>query len=603
MAMCQQEDPVNTRPLLSLGALASALLASSCSGGTLGRVPEGAPEQRPVQVPEGLAAPGITTRASGAMSVAMPGAGAAGSGVVPEVVDPNPAVPESAGLTRTINLQGSPRYYRVSRLTNGQWTNSVQALLGLPSPPLLAESFQEAVSGTTDFTNNELVLDIDSRGWSDYQAAAETLASQVVGDPALLAKLYPGVDAAGFIASVGRRVYRRPLAPAEITGYRTLFEVGSAMSGNGSGFEKGASVVLEAMLQSPHFLYRTELGQAGAPLSGYEVATKLSFWLRNTTPDDALLDAAERGDLNTQEGIARMAARMLDEPAASEVMREFHGQLLHFDRFSNMSKVGVEGYDPNIHTELEDASYRFFDRIFSEGLGVEDIFLATTGFVGPYMAPYYGLEPSASEMGARELGEGRLGYFTQLPFLMLNAHNDDPDAIHRGVSISLDVLCAPLGPPAAVIPPLPTPRPGQTNRQRVDEHTSLCGGACHNDMINPLGFAFENFDGMGQYREQERNGDELLPIDSSGSFAFIDGRQSWDNAEALMRVLATDPQAHLCYAKKLASFGLQRDVVRDDLGLLEALSTVSRSTDGSLKEVMLTLVKHAAFRMRAGDLP
>ena len=191
-------------------------------------------------------------------------------------------------------------------------------------------------------------------------------------------------------------------------------------------------------------------------------------------------------------------------------MRKFHGEFLHFDRFAELSKVGVANYNPAINAELAESSFLFFDRIFSQGLGVKDIFLSTTAFVGPGMAPLYegGAAAPASGFVERNLGSNRVGYFLQLPFLMLNAHNADPDPIHRGVNMSLDVLCAPLGQPAAEVPQLPAPKAGQTNRQRVDEHTKGCGASCHNQLINPLGFAFENFDGMGQYRDMEKNGTE-----------------------------------------------------------------------------------------------
>jgi hypothetical protein len=140
---------------------------------------------------------------------------------------------------------------------------------------------------------------------------------------------------------------------------------------------------------------------------------------------------------------------------------------------------------------------------------------------------------------------------------------------------------------------------GQTNRMRVDAHTNGCGTVCHNNMINPLGFAFENFDGMGQYRDTEMNGTEVLPIDASGSFAFVDGAKPYKNAADLMGVLATNPQTHLCYSKKLASFGLQRDMVEADLSLLAELASVSTS-NGSVKQVLLDLVKQDAFRTRVG---
>jgi hypothetical protein len=561
---------------LSVAVLVLGLAVWSCTG----NIEEGPRDPvRPGNGP-GAGGPGGTAGASG---VARPGDAQGGS------------------ASGRLNLQGSPQYFRVVGLTNEQWTRSVQSILHLPAPPANREAFQQAVSGTTDFTNNELVLGVDNRGWSDYQAAAETLAAQVAGDPTLLAKMYNGSDSAGFITTVGRRVYRRPLSADEVAGYQGLFDMGAAMTGSLGAFEKGATVVLEAMLQSPHFLYRTELGAAGTPLTGYELAAKLSLWLRNTTPDDALLDAARAGQLDTAAGAAAIAQQMLDEPAAAEVMLEFHSQWLHLDRFSELSKVGVDDYDEAINPELAEASSLFFDSVFSRDLGLQHIFLSTTGFVGPRMAEFYGLPSAGPGFAEHELGTGRHGYFTQVPFLMLHAHNDIPDAIHRGVNISLDVLCAPLGPPAAVIPPLPTPKPGQTNRQRVDEHTSTCGSTCHNDMINPLGFAFEHFDGMGQYREAEPSGNQLLPIDSSGAFDFIDGRRSWQDADDLMEVLADDLQTHLCYAKKLASFGLQRDVVADDMAMLTELA--STSSTQSIKALVLALVQQDAFRTRAGGTP
>jgi hypothetical protein len=193
-----------------------------------------------------------------------------------------------------------------------------------------------------------------------------------------------------------------------------------------------------------------------------------------------------------------------------------------------------------------------------------------------------------------------VGYFTQVPFLMLYAHNDQSDLIHRGVDIALDVLCAPLGPPAATIPPLPDPMPGQTNRMRVDAHTKGCGASCHNDMINPLGAAFENYDGMGQYRTMEKNGADgaMLSIDASGSFAFVDGTKPYKDAADLMKVLASDQQTHMCYAKKIASFGLQRNIVEGDLPLITSLANTS--TAGSVKQLMVQLVKQDAFRTHPG---
>ena len=562
------------------GVLTLALTAAACTGSISGSGPDG----------DNGPGPGMGSAGNGGL---MSGGGNGGVTVPANVPKDTPT---------KLKLDGMPSYFRVLRLTNEQWTNSVQSVLALPARPTQAEGFQNAVSGTTDFTNNELVLDIDSRGWSDYEGAAEALAKQVTSDAAQLTKLYAGSDGPGFIATVGRRVYRRPLTTAEKAAYQKLFDMGPSLLGTQSAFAKGAGLVLEAMLQSPYFLYRTELGAAGSPLSPYEMAAKLSLWLRNTTPDDSLLDAAAgAGKLDTPDGAVAAAQKMLDEPTAKAVMRTFHGEFLHFNKFSNLTKEAGTGYVPGTtNAELAESSYLFFDKIFSQGLGVKDIFLSTKGFVGPTMAAAYGGAAPASGFVERDLDSNRIGYFLQVPFLMLNSRPDGPDPIHRGVSMSLDVLCAPLGAFGGEIPPLPPRKANETNRMRVDAHTSGCGTICHNNMINPLGFAFEHFDGMGQYRDMEVNGTATLPIDSSGSFAFVDETKSYKNATELMQVLATEPQTHLCYAKKLAGFGLQRDIVQGDLQLLGNLAEVSESSSGSVKQVLLDLVKQDAFRTRSG---
>ena len=504
----------------------------------------------------------------------------------------------SASMPGTLNLDGSAQYYRVVRITNAQWGRAVQDILALAAPSGLEQQFQSAVTGTTDFSNNELVLDVNQESWGTFQSAAETLAAQATATDAALAKVYTGTDAAGFISTFGRRAYRRPLTAAEQATYLTLFNQGTSLVGTRSNFAKGASLVIRAMLQSPNFLYRVEMAAKQAPLSGYEMAAKLSLWLRGTTPSDALLDsAAGPGKLDTADGAATLATTMLEEAAATTVMRQFHAELLHFDRYGQISKVNVPNYTAALNTELRDVSNLFFDKIFSQNLGVKDILTSTMGFVGQGTAPLYGMSAPASGYVEADLGARRVGYFSQVPFLALYGFNGDPDSIHRGVSMNLDVLCAKLGPPASPLPPIPPSVPGQTNRQRIDTLTGSCGAQCHNSMINPMGFAFEHFDGMGQYRDTENGG---LPIDASGSYKFVSETKSFSDAASLMQVLAADSQAHLCYAKKLSSFALQRDVVTADLPLLKTLAAASMGTTGSIKNVILQLVQSDAFRTRAG---
>jgi hypothetical protein len=499
------------------------------------------------------------------------------------------------GEPKPLDLAGEPIYTRFMRLTHEQWENSVADILRLPEKPGLASTFEPSVLGATDFSNNEIVLTVSSTLWSSYQVASETLATRATGTTQALAALYSGTDKEGFITTFGRRAFRRPLTQAEVTSYGAIYDQGTMLTGAGTAFAKGAALVIRAMLQSPSFLYRSELAAAGSPLNGYELASKLSFWLRNTTPNDALLDAAGSGQLDTPDGVVTIATQLLGEPAAAEMMRKFNAELFHFDRFANIDKANVEGYTQALNTEVRQAADAFFERIFGQNLGVRDILTTTRGFVGAGLAPLYGVSaPAGGTLAEMDLGPMRKGYFSQIPFLMLYAINNNPDSIHRGLSTNLDMLCANPGLPEIQLPEIPPQGMGETNRELITTITEGCGD-CHEAIINPIGFAYENFDGMGRWRDMD-NGEA---VDASGTYPFQEGPQSFANSAELMDIMANGKQAHQCYAKKIAGFALQRDIVVSDMPLLETMGNTSMNTGSSIKQVMLELVRNDAYRVRA----
>jgi hypothetical protein len=165
------------------------------------------------------------------------------------------------------------------------------------------------------------------------------------------------------------------------------------------------------------------------------------------------------------------------------------------------------------------------------------------------------------------------------------------------VVINLEFLCADPGTPAADLPPLPALKPNQTNREMITALTSGCGGTCHNNFINPIGFAFEGFDGMGRARTKD-NG---RPVDTKSAYPFSEGYKSFDDAAQLMKLMSESKQAHACFSKKIASYALQRDIVKSDLPMIETLASASME-GGSMKQVMMTLVKDPAFRNRTGAM-
>jgi hypothetical protein len=481
----------------------------------------------------------------------------------------------------------------VQRLTVQQWERAVTDILRLEATANLSDGFQMPVAAGADFTNNERLLYVDPKGALDFEAGSEAAAALATGTPEALARLDAGADRAGFVGSLGRRTFRRPLTAEEQARYEGVFSLGEELYG--AGFANGAAFVIRAMLQSPRFLYRSELGPAGEPLDGYEAASKLSFWLLGTTPSDALLDAAAAGELDSIGGLESVARQMLEAPSALDVMRDFHGQAYRLSRYSTIEKRGVPEYGEAASTELAEASYRFFDRVFEQGAGLREILTSSRAFVGPGLAPLYGLDaPQAME--ERALDASRVGYFLQVPFLLLFSGSEEPGTIGRGIALNSHVLCNALPPPSGEIPSLPPPVEGQTNRERIEQLTADCGD-CHRVFINPLGFALEAFDGIGRKREL----DSGSPVDTSGSYPFADGEKHFADAKELMQIMADTTQAHTCYAKKVTGYALQRDMVEDDRRLLEELSEVSR--EESLKAMVIALVRNAAFRLRAEGTP
>jgi hypothetical protein len=510
--------------------------------------------------------------------------GNAGSGG--EVVEP-----ESG--PRPVSMVGAPLYTRFVRLTNAQWENAVRDILKLTAATGASDGFLEPVSGTTDFDNNERVVLVDNTIWADFQLAAEKVADKVTATDDALQDVVAGTDPENFIRTFGRRAFRRDLTAAEVTTFKALYDEGSTNElGSQSAYTKGINWVIAGMLQSPHFLYRVEMADNGAPLSGEEMATKLSFWLRDTTPTDAMLDGA--ASFATADGAASQAETMLGEPATAAVVRKFHDQLYAVPRYDTITKDNVQGYTSALNAELKEAASAFFDRIYTQGLGVRDIVTSTVGFAGPAMARLYGITMQGSGLQQVDLPD-RVGYYAQMPFLTLWAINNDPDSIHRGVRINLDTLCADPGLPDEV-PPLPPLEEGQTNRERVSGLTGACARVCHGEIINPIGFSFEEFDGLGRFRDMD-NGQ---PVNTAGRYPFAEGTQEFANSGELMGFIANGTQAHQCYAKKMASYATARDLVESERPLVVELGAVSQASGASLKQIMVALVKTDAFRTHVG---
>lgn len=504
---------------------------------------------------------------------------------------------------------------RFPRLSHLQWENTVRDLFYLDEHTGYSSLFIGDPTGGT-FDNDATKLHVTSTLWADYQRAAEQVAALVVNDASRLAAIVPAdlpqdandpsVQARAWIEHFGARAYRRPLTPNEVDAHYLLFEQGVDLFADLDFFTAGVHLSIQAFLQSPHFLYRVEASEAIGDdglihLSGYELASKLSYMLWNSMPDEALFTAAALGELDTAGGVLIEASRMLDDPRAHEMVRDFHAQLLDYDHYLDLFK-DPEFYplfDPEITgAAMQRETELFVDAVvFEDQGGLAELLTAPFSFVNQDTAAAYGLgEGFGPEFERVPLDpERRSGILTQLGFLASNAYAVDPDSIHRGVTIVRKLLCTPLPPPPDNVPPLP-PAMGKTNRERVEAHTGkgTCGEGCHSTIINPVGFAFENYDAIGAWRELD-NGFE---VDASGSFYFDKQERSYVGAVEFGAIAAGSRQAHVCYVGNLLEYAYARDAAATEQAIVAELGEQSRAGSLSIRALLLELSQTESFLTR-----
>jgi hypothetical protein len=360
--------------------------------------------------------------------------------------------------------------------------------------------------------------------------------------------------------------------------------------------------VVRAMLQAPDFIYRVEVpskvSDGKAWLSDYELASRLSYTLWNTMPSDQLLDAAGAGELTRQGGVEQWAKTMLDDPRASGVLSSFHEQLFRVYSYGGGIKDAnlYPTYTRDLEPVLQAEARLFFDDVVGvRGGGVRQVLTSTTTYVNARTAPFYGLTGSfGNDMQRVDLEPSqRAGILTQLGFLSTYGGLVHPDPIHRGVLINLNILCDKITAPN-MVPPLPEPVPNQTNRERIEQHTNSCGQGCHDTRINPVGFAFENYDTVGSWRTVDAG----KPVDARSSFQ-LDGKMvTFNGAVELAKLLAESPTVHECYAANWLEYVLGRPVVKDAESV--ALKQIGQASLSGMpvKELLAKITVLDSFRAR-----
>ncbi|MEM9488394.1 MAG: DUF1592 domain-containing protein [Myxococcota bacterium] len=495
---------------------------------------------------------------------------------------------------------------RLRRLSRSEFDNTISDLLNIDSD-WGAQFAPDVVVG--GFDNNADALTVTPLLADQLRGAAEEIAELAL--PAAQGFMPCTMDAgdrecAGeFIDRFGERTFRRELTESDRTRYLAVFDLGAE-----EGFARGVELVISAMLQSPHFLYRRELGVSDGNgrynLTSYEIASELSYFLWGTMPDDELFEAARSDALIEVDEIEAQARRMLASPKAKRTIESFSTQWLDIERVTTVPKDGITfpEFTPEIRASMAaQAAKLLADVMFSDGATFADMLLTQHTIVDERLATFYGIslpaEVDADGFGRVTLPQGQSGgILTMGAVLATHARANDSSPVHRGKLIRERLLCQELAPPPpGVNAELPELEPGLTTRERYIQHSadSACSN-CHR-LMDPIGFSFENFDGIGRWRDDE----DGLPIDVSGEIlqtASSDG--TFNGVNELAEKLADSRDVQSCFARQWVRFAYGSED-NDAMACTTAeIESAFLAGDLDVTELIISIVRAPHFRTRVG---
>jgi hypothetical protein len=501
--------------------------------------------------------------------------------------------------------QGIPETSQFPRLLNRQYDRVVYDLLGVTLVAPDNKKPSELLFSDFDGPMNDAA-------WRLYQEVAFKIAEQVVG----------GANRAKFIAcdpatagclsdtvrNFGRKMFRRPVSDLDVARFDKL----SQTMPQGTA-EEVAVTTLAALLVSPSFLLRTEVGTevegGGIKLSQHELAARLSFMLWDSVPDDVLSTAADNGELATKEQILAQAQRMIMvREKTGPMVAAFHRKYLDMETATShwwkiqQDPAKYPGYTPDAVPVFSAELDRFFEDVAFGGGSFKDLFLSNIGYVNNLTAAFYGLNAQdyGTELTRVELNpEQRPGFLTRLGFLSSFSHADSTSPILRGAFITVKMIGVDPGPPDPRATQVPAPEGMfETEREFVDALTSSqpsCQG-CHIPFINPPGYVLERYDAVGKWQEVDARGG---PIDGSAEVTFsADNVKMINSPLELMQEIGNGPLARHIYAEQWVSFATGRTANNNDACLADQLDAKLSEDGYTVLKLLADLTQADSFRLR-----
>jgi hypothetical protein len=435
-----------------------------------------------------------------------------------------------------------PGPQQLRMLTRREYENTINDLLGVDVDTATIP-VEPRVKG---FDDNAAAMVVTDRHMDAYLGLAEDVTERALTEHrADLLKCDPSAAECKrqFVTDLGLRAFRRPLTDDEIDNFLGAF--------TGVSFDDGLRIATGAMLISPNFLYRWEVG-AGGTLSSYETASALSYMFWGTMPDDALFAAAADDALATPEEISAQARRLLADPRSRPQVNDFATQWLRTDGLTANKDTSIyPGFTDEIRNDMAEEQRRFVEHvIFEQNGSFADLFTADYLYANGSLAQFYGLSSQGNDWQEYPVTDdsGRGGLLGLGAVLASHAHSNESSPIKRGVFVRTRLLCQDLSPPPPDVDATPPGLdPSLTTRERFARHTAdpACSG-CH-QFIDGVGFGFEGFDGVGARRTIE-NG---LPVDMSGNVVGLEGfdkptQQSFNDVRDLSAMLAGSETAQAC---------------------------------------------------------
>jgi len=489
---------------------------------------------------------------------------------------------------------------RLRLLTNREYANTVNDLLGVTNGTTIAASF-EPDSKVKGFDNNAEAAKINNGRLDAYWTAAKDLATNTNVTSLLNCQTSTPRDqcASTFVPAFGKRAFRRPLASAEQTSYSNLFRLGASN-------EAGARLVIQAMLSSSNFLYRSEIGStlSGAgSLTAYEAASLLSYTFTGSMPDATLLTEADNNRLTTTLQLRTQAERLLATARAGAQLSHFGMQWLHADDVADLNRAIVPQFNPTVGIAMKSELDAFLKEVFLKpGYKMSHVFSPGFTFLNGTLANYYGIAGVTGDQFQKVTTPVQRGGILQMGIINTNLANaSGSHPIHRGLLVRRNLLCQEFAPPPPNIGEVEPLNPLKPTRERFAAHTSNPNcQSCH-QYIDNIGFGFENYDAAGRYRTVEGNNIAIKADGSISGLAVMTDRSdetTFSDLRGLSDILATSglESTSKCVTKQYQRFATGISEPNECAVTSSYSRWQAKSTD--LRDMMLETVTSPKFLTR-----